>query len=340
MAFLSAAAPQGQPDATVNTLVAAVRAGLAAKQPDKALAKSVGKLKVGERIDAQVLEELESEGAGPATLEELARLQEESQGERPPQAALPFTSPAKPTVEEMRIAVQAVRVYALGYAGSLPDFLCAQSVKRYEDRGPKGHWRLLDTLVLQLGYSEQREDYKLVSVNDHPAKESYAAMKGAVTQGEFGSMMYAVFHPASHARVTWDHWTKLHGRPVQVYAFAISRINSAYELAFGEGQMRESTMAGAAGEIYVNPENNTVVKLTRRATEVSPNFPITAASTVLTYEHADVGGRQYLLPVHAVARMETLYMRMRNEVDFTGYRKFSGESTISFGDPAEPVVKK
>ena len=145
--------------------------------------------------------------------------------------------------------------------------------------------------MLQLGYSEQREDYKLISVNNHPAKGSYASMKGAVTQGEFGSMMYSVFHPDSHARVTWDHWTRLHGRAVEVYGYAISRLNSSYELAFGDGPQRESTIAGAEGEIYVDPETKVVEKLTRRATEVSPNFPITAASTVLTYEYADVGGR-------------------------------------------------
>ena len=134
--LVGAAAPQNQPG-TVKALVEAVRSALAAKQPDKALAKSLSKLRMSERVDAQVLEELESEGAGAAALEELGRLREESEGEPPPAEAPPFPSPARPSLEDMRAVVQAARTYALGYANSLPDFLCTQAVKRYEDPGPE-----------------------------------------------------------------------------------------------------------------------------------------------------------------------------------------------------------
>ena len=43
-----------------------------------------------------------------------------------------------------------------------------------------------------------------------------------------------------------------------------------------------------------------------------------------------MAGRQFLVPLHAEIRMSTDYIFTRNLLDFTAYRKFSGESTITF----------
>jgi hypothetical protein len=50
-----------------------------------------------------------------------------------------------------------------------------------------------------------------------------------------------------------------------------------------------------------------------------------------------------VLPEHAETRLSTVDIHTRNMVEFTGYRKFEGESTISFDDaepPAAPVKIK
>ena len=56
------------------------------------------------------------------------------------------------------------------------------------------------------------------------------------------------------------------------------------------------------------------------------------------YEYVRLGdAKQYLLPVHA----ETLSCNRgtndcsRNVIDFRNYRKYTGESTITFGDPKQ-----
>ena len=318
-------------DISVKGLIETVRAAIAHKQADKPLAKTLSKYKMTERLEPVAVEELQSEGAGPAAAEELDRLREESQNLSPPDQPLPFAFPAKPSLGEMREIIQAARTYALNYSKSLPNFLCTQTVKRYQDPMHTGVWRLRDTLSLNLSYTDQAEDYKLISVNNHPAKTTYESLGGAVSEGEFGSLMYGIFNPDSHPRITWDHWTKLRGRPAQVYSYVIYMANAGYNITYGSGGERVSAKAGAAGEVYLDPENQVVLRLTRRATDLPSNFPITLATTVLDYDDGEIGGRKYFLPSHATIHMATWALATRNEVDFGGYRKFQGDSTITFG---------
>jgi hypothetical protein len=59
-------------------------------------------------------------------------------------------------------------------------------------------------------------------------------------------------------------------------------------------------------------------------------FPVARASTMLDYDFADVAGQRYLLPLRADIRMYSDYVLNRNEVEFSDYRKFSGEANITF----------
>ena len=324
---------------SVNRLIAIARDAIARKQADKPLAKELGKIKLAERLDSQVVEELESEGAGPAAVEQMERMVEDTEALKQPADALPFDSPHRPTLEEMRTTIQAAREYALRYGKDLPDFLCTETVRRFEDLGVRGVWKAKDTLRLDLSYADHREDYKLTAVNNRPTALSYRAMAGAFSEGEFGTMMDSVFEPDSRPRITWDYWTRLHGRPAQVFSFAISLANATYRVSFGEGGETVSAPAGSAGRVYIDPETHAVLRIARRATDLPIDFPVTLAATVLDYDYGEVGGRKFFLPAHATIRMETRFLRTRNEIEFSAYRKFQGESTISFGDPPAGVKK-
>src|SRR5688500_17135980 len=89
---LFAAAPANR----VNEVIDVVRTGLRNRQSDGAIAKSLRKIKLAERLDGHVIEELESEGAGPKALEELAQLGESSRTLQPPAAALSIDKPPVP----------------------------------------------------------------------------------------------------------------------------------------------------------------------------------------------------------------------------------------------------
>jgi hypothetical protein len=50
------------------------------------------------------------------------------------------------------------------------------------------------------------------------------------------------------------------------------------------------------------------------------------------YDFANVGGRNYLLPVRSETEVHSSEMWARNKMEFREYRKFSSESTVTFGD--------
>jgi len=49
------------------------------------------------------------------------------------------------------------------------------------------------------------------------------------------------------------------------------------------------------------------------------------------YDFADVGGTDYLLPARSETFLRTPQLWVRNDAEFREYRKFSSDSTVTFG---------
>jgi hypothetical protein len=328
------------PPATVNDVVALVRAGLAANRDDKQIAKALSKVRLAEKLETYPVEELESAGAGPKTLQELNHLRDISDLLPLPDDPPKFTAPPAPTQEEIVAAIHHARVYALSYTARLPDFLCNETVERFEDASGKGNWDKKDVLGVRLGYLDHAEEYHLTTINGHPTTQSFQSMRGAWSQGEFGSLMLGIFDLNSHTRFTWDHWTHLRKRATQVYSYRVKTSDSHYKLAFGTGPIPDEVAVGQEGLVYLDGETNDIVRLTDRAVDIPVEFPVRQAVRVLDYAPQDVGGKQYVLPLHAEVRMGTGYIHTKNEVTFSGFRKFQGESTITFDTDADDKTGK
>ena len=333
LALVLALAPTlrpAQPTSSVNDVIALVRAPLAQKRNDGQLAKEVHKVKLSERLDDQVIEELESSGAGPKTVEELVWLRDHSRELPQPSAALPFKHGPKPPIEDQRIMLAEARKTALAYASSLPDFMCIEVVHRYA--GEPNSWNLKDTLHLKLTFFEHREDYKLLTINGHATQKDYEDAGGSISEGEFGSILLQVFEIRTQAAFRWDHWTTLRGRETHVLSFRIMPEHSTYHLAFGwVGQGgRDSTIVGQHGFVYIDKETNQVMRIWAVADAIPWDFPVQEASTMLDYDFTGIGGRQYLLPLRADVRVGSAEMHNRNVLEFQNYQKFGADATISF----------
>jgi hypothetical protein len=316
------------PTSTVRELIETVRAGLHAKESDGAVAKSIRKLKLSERLNDEAIEVLEEEGAGPKTAAELAALRDESEELDPPAHPLPFEHPEQPSSEEIRQLVADFRHSASSYSKSLPDFICEETVDRSQQFG--GSWRHLDALEFRLTFFQQHEDYKLLNVNGRPRTGNMEEVGGAISKGEFGSILYLlVGYPATFR---WDHWTILRHRPAHVFAFRVSGEYAPYHIQFQSGRagMKHAATVGQSGWIYVDKETKGILRLVADAIDVPKSFPIQKSRTTVDYDFTEVGSNPYLLPIHAEVRMAGPIIT-RNEVKFRGYRKFGAETTITFG---------
>jgi len=329
LAVLAAAPPQGS---SIATLIALVRKAIEKKEADGKLAGELHKLWLAQSLDDRTIEELESEGAGPKSVAELLDLRDASANLPPPVALPDFSAPPLPLRSEQDQILKSAAAHADSYSSSLPDFICTEMIHRYEDLGGTGKWKLKDVLKVKLTYFEKREDYQLVAINNHPTARDYdfESVGGAVSEGEFGTDLVNIFLPESQTRIRWDHWTHLRRHAAHVFFYRIATANSRARIEFGyKGSRIESAIAGEHGFFYVDRESNQVLRI-NRTNDLPASFPVRKATMLLDYDFVTVGGRQFLLPLRADMRMATDYILTRNQIEFTDYRKFEGESKITF----------
>ena len=327
---LSAAAQQ---TLTVDQLVSFIRSSIQMKQPDKQVAQFLSRAKLSQKLDSRTVEELQGEGAGPKTVEALRTLIERSTGLPAPPPRVAEVKPAPippPSSEEQATILNEVREWALNYTSNLPDFICTKVIRRYGDPRGGESWILMDTLTARLSYYEQKEENKLILVNNQMTTQEYGRLGGATSTGEFGSMMRDVFLPATQTRFEWDHWGTLRGRRSLVFKYRVSQLASNWHIEY---ERKMEIVPAYSGLIYVDRDTHKVLRMTLQAEDIPPSFPVQEARTVLDYDYVDISGRNFLLPLKAEVRMRADGFTNRNDVEFRLYRKFSTESEIKFDTP-------
>lgn len=328
IAVCMGAAAQGR--GSVTDLVALVREDLQRARSDSHIAKDVRMMHLSERLDDRTIETLQSEGAGAETVEELLVLRDRSSHlPAPAKPAIP-ESPAPSAAEQVQIW-NAAHDNAHQYTQSLPDFICSEAIHRYFKPKENADWRLQDTLTLKLTYFERREEYKLMTVNNHATSLSYEHMRGVVTENEFGTMLASIFAIKSRTNRDWDHWTLLRSRPTHVFTFAIAQANSDYQITSGSSLHDEARVTVAQhGYVYIDDATKMVVRLVAMADQFPEGFDVRKVTLSLDYDFIEVGGTPHLLPLHSETMLWAPPYHHRNETDFLEYRKFSSDTTITY----------
>src|ERR1700685_2447334 len=92
--------------------------------------------------------------------------------------------PVSPDAAEQKKILTDATDYAFNHERDLPNFLCTQTTRRFQDyqtRGAEGHedWRPVDIIVERLAYFDHREDYKVLEINGVPSKIDHEQLGGA-----------------------------------------------------------------------------------------------------------------------------------------------------------------
>ncbi len=250
--------------------------------------------------------------------------------------ANPTVATLPPMAEAVELLEQA-RKATLGAAEKMPDYLVKQNIIRSHAFGQSKNWASYDRLSIAVSYRQSAgEDYKLLSVNGIPATEDQSyGMKlgGTVSTGEYVTALIELFKPESRAEFTPVDTDTLRGRRTIVYEYEVKKEFSHQSLAWGEGgSIKQQTISGYRGRIWVDRETYRVLRLEDVSTEIDAGFPITAASKVIDYEWVSINEQEHLLPSHAVVELTDRYRgqteQTRNEILFRGYRKFGSEVKI------------
>jgi hypothetical protein len=248
----------------------------------------------------------------------------------PVAASLPKSTEGLDLLERTRKAT-------LGAAETMPDYLVKQQITRSHAYGQSKNWAVYDRLSIAVSYRQTAgEDYKLLSVNGMPAAEGQGygiKLGGTISTGEYVTALSELFKPDSRAVFNMVDTDTLRGRPAIVYEYEVKKQFSHETLGWGEGDSpMQSTVAGYRGRIWIDRENNRVLRLEDISQEIDPGFAITAASKLIDYEWVKINEVEHLLPSRAVveltARSHGQTEQTRNEILFRGYRKFGAEVLI------------
>jgi hypothetical protein len=323
---------------TVDQLRAFLKSSMDLHQSDKQVSDYLKKSKLTQRLEPALFEEFSGMGVGPKTVEALRDLLALTKAL--PAAPAPVRVAAKPpapvipppSTGEQKDIIDKAREYGLGYSKRLPDFLCMQVTRRYVDPSGLEFWRNADTITTRLSYFEQKEDYKVITINGRMTEVPYQRLDGATSSGEFGSMMRELFEPATQARFEWQRWATLRGKRNHVYSYYVAQPNSKWTVSY---QRTQVTTPGYRGLLYVDRDTLEVTRITLDA-EMPPSFPVQMATTMLDYDSTDISGTKFMLPLRAEVRMRSGKDLVKNEVEFRLYRKFGSDTSIKFDTP-EPL---
>lgn len=248
---------------------------------------------------------------------------------------------ALPTEAERSELLSNTRAATLAASAAMPDFIVKQLITRSYARGKFINWQVADHLSIAVSYrASAGEEYKLLSVNGQPpaveAKEggSYEQVGGTSSTGEYVSMLAALFKEETQAVFQAVDTDTLRGRRAVVYEFSVKKENSKLSIKAGNertGNAR-SVITAYHGRVWLDRETFRVLRIETISSEIPPDFPITAASSLIDYDWVMINDQRYLLPIAAEIKLTAgsneQAVHSRNEIRFRGYQKFGAEVKI------------
>lgn len=335
--MVAAALLLAQRTMTVAQLEGFIKSSVEQKLDDKQIAEALKRTRLSEKLDQKTLGSLMDLGAGPRTSAELRTLSDTSASLPAPPSpgevvAAPKlrTSTLSPSADQQTEILAGIRDYALNYTANLPNFLCNQITHRQVDAtGTGDHFREADKLQEQLTYFEHRETYKVMAVNGQMvSNKDHLKLGGAISSGEFGSMMYEIFEPQSGTEFTFDHVGKWDGKIVNEFRYRVDKERSHYSI-YHEG-VNKTIIAGYHGVIYAAADSSAVVRITLECEEIPHDFPVQDVKLDLRYGIAKISDQEYMVPVKWDMRSRDGKYLSWNSAEFALYRKFETTSTLKF----------
>ena len=327
---------QAQAKLTVEQLITFVKSSVQMHHDDRQIATYIKKsVKLSNRLDARSVEELQGAGAGPQTVAALKVLITESaslEPAPPPVPKLVVQGPPPPDSIEQKRILEEITEHARNYIAGLPNFICLQVTRRYGDVSGLENYRLIDTIAERLGYFEQKEDYKVVSINGVPAiaGAKHEQKNGASSSGEFGSILREIFASETQTQFDWERWATLRGKRMYAFNFRVSQLRSQYSI-YSEA-VKRTVIAGYHGLVYADRDTKMVMRIKLEVDGLPADFPIQSVDLDMNYDFTKISGQDYLLPLKSEIRSREGRFLSKNEVEFRMYNRFGADTTIQFGD--------
>ncbi|HVV44271.1 MAG TPA: hypothetical protein VHC72_03675 [Bryobacteraceae bacterium] len=334
--FLLGMSVQAQQTLTVARLIEFVKSSIQQKNSDKDVAKFLSTTKLSERLTPQVVEELQSDGAGPKTIAALVQMVNQTESLKPAPAKIVMTAPAptgprEPSEAEKKKALDEVTSFSRDYVKSLPDFVCMQVTRRSVDMhyqpGSDGSWSQYDRLVEKLTFFDHKEKYDLMQQNDEAmVGKTWQSVGGSISRGEWATVLAEIFDPATHTEFHWVRWGNLRGNLTHVFQYRVEQKYSHETIA---AEKEPTITTGFHGLLYVEQGDNVPLRITV-IPDIPADYPLQDVDQLVDYDVQKISEESFLLPLRSKVTMRNGHMGFRNEIEWRQYHKYSAGTTITF----------
>jgi len=234
-----------------------------------------------------------------------------------------------PDANQQQALIAKIKQSAMRFQGQLPDFICTKLTARWEDSSGDGKkWKQRDSLEETVYFAQDgRTTINLLKLNGRPSNLPHRQLPGMIEDGILGASIVPapVFSPAAPAQFQWSRWETREGRRMAVFAFQVAPW--VQNLA----DRVHPWLIGFHGLVYADPSDGMVLRLELHD-DGPPGYPLQDSGWDVDYGSVTISGRELILPVKAVSRERIGRLLQRNEIQFTGYRKYEADSTVKFGD--------
>lgn len=219
---------------------------------------------------------------------------------------------------------------ALDFTETLPNYVVQEVASRYESTTSPPSWHAIDVVSTELVFENYKENYRNITINGKPTNKPLEET-GAWSTGEFGTLLIDLFSPATDADFHYLRDGRTSGIDAKIYDFAVKRENSHWDIHFNS----QSYTPAYVGSVWIDPKTGRVLRIEIEAKGFPTTFPADHVESATDYSYVRLGGeQQFLLPAHAeiLSCQRGTNNCSKNTIDFRNYHKYTGESSIQFGD--------
>jgi VWFA-related protein len=284
---------------------------------DNELAEKLADLRLAERMTPGRLARLRAGMPGVRSQRALLGLADRSAFLEVPSTDIP--EQAAPVLAEQRRIMGLTAQYVTKAIPQLPRFYATRTITHFEDvpgsgsaeapdaGGPLHAVRISSATVT---YRDGAEVTERGPMEPNPVKvqKQTVADQGLRTWGAFGPILSLVLLDAAQNKLAWGHWERNEsGATIAVFRYAVPKERSHYEVryccvatSFGLATSDFQQMSAYHGQIWVDPANGTILRLTLQA-DLGADDPISRAAIAVDYGPQELGGVTYICPSQSVS---------------------------------------
>ncbi len=219
----------------------------------------------------------------------------------------------------------------------LPNYTCLETVSRFQRQAePASKFKALDTLRLEVAYSNRREWFGAPGRHDLSVDSPVSLARGAglIANGVFATTLHNLFL-ADGASFTPQGESTIGGRNAIKfdYRFPNGSTIAKIKLLGGSGAVNEE------GSVWIDPKSFDLLRVDGRVTEIPPSLPLASMEFTVVYGRARIGEFDALLAQYADLHMiQSSGVEDFDRMDFTHCKMFHAESTLNFDSEEKAAV--